>query len=65
MQKTLQNPVLVAFISQPDIIVSREDLNSTDEVREDIEFLRNLMADPVRFKTWANDLLDRAHKVNV
>lgn len=39
--------------------------NSTDEVKQDIEFLRTLMADPVRFNAWANDLLDRAHKINV
>lgn len=39
--------------------------NPTDEVKEDIEFLRTLMADSVRFNAWANDLLDRAHRVNV
>jgi hypothetical protein len=38
--------------------------SSTDEVKEDIKFLRALMADPARFNAWANDLLDRAHKVD-
>jgi hypothetical protein len=38
---------------------------SDEEIKEDIEFLRNIMADPVKFNRWANDLLDRAHRHNV
>lgn len=34
---------------------------SDEEIKEDIEFLRNIMADPVKFNNWANDLLDKAH----
>ncbi len=36
---------------------------SEQEIREDIEFLRAVRADPAKFKLWANDLLDRAHNV--
>lgn len=34
-------------------------------MREVIEFLRNKMADPVRFERWANELLDRGHGYHV
>jgi hypothetical protein len=35
------------------------------EIKEDLEFLRSMMADPAKFEHWANDLLDRAHGRNV
>ena len=38
---------------------------SKEEIKEDIEFLRGMMADPAKFERWANDLLDRAHGRNV
>ncbi len=38
---------------------------SDEEIKEDIEFLKRQMADPVKFERWANDLLDRAHRRNV
>jgi len=34
---------------------------SKEEIQEDIAFLNGLLADPVKFERWANDLLDRAH----
>ncbi len=34
---------------------------SKEEIQEDIAFLKGLLADPVKFERWANDLLDRAH----
>jgi hypothetical protein len=38
---------------------------SDQELKEDIKFLRSVMADPARFERWAHDLLDRAHGRNV
>jgi len=38
---------------------------SDQKIKEDIEFLRGMMADPAKFERWANDLLDRAHGRNV
>jgi len=38
---------------------------SNEEIKENIEFLRGMMADPAKFERWANDLLDRAHRRNV
>ncbi len=38
---------------------------SNEEIKENIEFLRRMMADPAKFERWANDLLDRAHRRNI
>ncbi len=35
---------------------------SDEELERDLEFMRNLLADPARFKAWANDVLDRARR---
>jgi hypothetical protein len=34
---------------------------SDQKIKEDIAFLKGLLADPVKFERWANDMLDRAY----